>query len=317
MAFADPSFIVNRSLNAMGIPFAIGSLEDGTDVSEAARRAYGPMLRQLLRSAHWNFARSQSKLELLADATGVSQAPQGFPQQQPPNPQGPGVPISNIVEPPWVYAYAWPGDGVAARWLPWRLTPIPRSQPPETTGQQNTTGLLLNQHPARFLVSSSNQYPAIVGPIDWDRMPDFESTEGVGPIGRRIILTNVPFAHLVYTRLVLSIEEWDPLFEETMVAFMAQRIALVACKTANIPDNEAMALRNAQISIVKEQLMEARTRNANDAGFPQTPDHVPDWIRARRYGGSYWGAGGLGRGAEAGVLGYSFDGLSMSNGNVF
>ncbi|HLX18469.1 MAG TPA: hypothetical protein VKS24_25050 [Bradyrhizobium sp.] len=301
-------------MNALGVPFAIGSLEDGTDISETARRAYGPMLRQLLRAAHWNFARAVAKLELLGDASGNSQAPQGYPTGQSP-PPGPGVPISNIVEPPWVYAYAWPGDGVAARWLPWRLEPVPSNNPPLYTGQQNSNQLLINQHPARFLVSSSNQYPTIVDPVDWDRFPDFESTEGVGPIGRRIILTNVPFAHLVYTRLVLSIEEWDPMFEETMVAFMAQRLALVACKAAKMSDAEAIKLRNDQIGIVKEQLMEARTRNANDAGFPQTPDHIAPWTRARRYGGSRWGAGGLGIGP--GVLGYGWDTLSMGSGNVF
>ena len=299
MTFKDPAYVVNRSLDALGTPYVLGSLEDGTTESEPARRAYGPMLRQLLRAAHWNFSRAVDKLELLADASGQTLSP------MPPN-----TPISMAVEQPWLYAYAWPPDGVAARWLPWRMEPLPSSTP-LYTNQQSATGLLLNAHPARFLISSSNQFPVVTGEVGWADLPDLDDIEGVGPIGRRVVLTNVPFAHLVYTRLVLSIEEWDPLFEETMVAYMAQRLALVAIKDRK----EAIAVRNAQISIVKDMLMEARARNANDAGFPQTPDHVPDWIRARRYGGSRWGAGGLGIGA--GVLGYGWDSLSLSDGSVF
>ena len=300
MAFKDPSEIVNRAMDALGCGIAIGSLDDGTPVTETARRTYGPMLRQLLRAAQWNFARVEGALQLLGSATGQDPS---------------GQPISALVDPPWQFAYAWPVDGVAAIWVPWHLTPLPTNppQPPLVTNLNVPTQPYVRRPPARFLVSSSNHFPAVTGQTPWDQLADLSTTEGVGPVGRRVILTNVPCARLVYTRLVLSIEEWDPMFEETMVAFMAQRLALIAVKDRK----EAIVMRNAQISIVKDQLCEARTRNANEAGFPQTQDHVPDWIRSRRFGATRWGAGGLGGGGEVGVLGYGYDSIGFSDGSVF
>ena len=98
--------VYNRSLEELGVAEQIiGSFDDGTPASEGARRVYGPTLRQLLRTAHWAFARAKGPLELLADATGNSLAPNGQP-------------LSTAVERPWRYAYAWPIDGVAARWMP-------------------------------------------------------------------------------------------------------------------------------------------------------------------------------------------------------
>lgn len=291
----DPSYVVNRSLDALGCGFALGSLADGTQISETARRSYGPMLRQLLRGSHWNFARKYAPLQLLGSATGQDWDGNTVPQ---------------FVEPAWQYAYAWPVDGVAARWLPWRIGTT--STPPQVTGIQAQAVMpYVRQTPARFLVSSSEEFPVVVGQQPWNQLPDLASTEGVGPIGRRVVLTNVADAYLVYTRLVLVIEEWDSQFEEAMVAFMAQRLALVAVKDRK----EAIALRDTQIRIVKDQLSEARARNADDAGFPQTPDHVPDWIRARRFGGTSWGAEGLLGGP--GVTYCGWESVSFSNGSVF
>src|SRR5438045_2330902 len=107
--FFQPGDIVNRAFDALGLGFALGTLEDGTPESEPARRAYGPALRQLLRAAHWNFARKSGALQLLGDAAGQTRDP------------ATGTPISTQVEPPWRFAYAWPIDGVAARWLPWQM----------------------------------------------------------------------------------------------------------------------------------------------------------------------------------------------------
>lgn len=295
-----PEDIINRAIDALGADDQIiGSFSDGTRVSESARRTYGPMLRQLLRGAPWNFARKIAPLELLADASGNTLAPNT------------NVSISRDVEPPWIYAYAWPTDGVAARWLPWRLGEISTTQPPLYTNMANTS-MLQNQYPARFLVSSSDQFPAVTGETEWGQFPDLDSIEGVGPIGRRIVLTDVCHAHLVYTRLVLAVQEWDPLFSEAMVAFMAQRLALVARKD---DPKAAIALRNGQVAIVKSALMEARARNANDAGFPQSINRQAPWIRARGYGMTGWGACGLSGGP--GVLGYGWDSVSFADGSVF
>ena len=285
-----PADVINRSLDAIGAGTVIGDFSDGTTASEAARRIYGPTLRQLLRAAHWSFARKEAPLLLLADASGQTLAPSGDP-------------ISSAVERPWIYAYAWPSDGVAARWLPLRLDPLPTT-PPVYTNMQNATGLIINQHPARFLVSSSDQFPAMEGgEVDWDNMPDLP--EGQGPISRRVILTNVPSATLVYTKLTLAIEEWDALFDQAMVSLCAARLAMPA-----IEDKKRATIeRNAQIAIARDALMEARARNANDAGFPQSINRTASWISARRRGAVYSGDDGLG------VLSYSWEQISL--GSVF
>jgi hypothetical protein len=288
--FYQPADILNRAFDALGLGFALGSLEDGTTESEPARRAYGPCLRQLLRAAAWNFARKSASLQLLADATGQTLDP------------GTGQPISTQAEAPWRFAYAWPNDGVAARWLPWQMSS--NGSVPLMTNLGAANGVVAPR-PARFLVSSSDQFPVMTGQVGWDQLPDLG--EGVGPIGRRIVLTDVQNALFVYTRLVLSIEEWDPLFQETFVALLAQRLALSVVKDRK----EAILLRDRQIMIVKDNLMEARAHNANEAGFPQSLDHTPDWIRARRGGGARRGAEGVG------VLGYGWEPLGLSDGSVF
>lgn len=299
MVFRSPADLVNRSLDALGAGYALGDIEEGSPEAEPARRAYGPTLRQLLRAAHWSFARKSASLQLLGDSSGNTLDP------------GTGQPISMNVELPWLYAYAWPIDGVAMRWVPWQLSPVNALPVPPVAGLPSTPNFA-GLRPAKFLVSSSDQFPVTVGQVDWDNLPDLEGIEGVGPIGRRVVLSNVQNALGVYTRLVLSIEEWDPLFEETMVAVLAQRLALVAVKDRK----EAIALRDKQILIAKDMLMEARARNANDSGFPQTLDHTPDWIRARR-GAGRWGAGFGMADDGPGMWFCGWSGFSFADGSVF
>jgi len=118
-----PAYIVNQAVDRLGVPGAIiGAIDDGTPVAEAARRVYGQALRQLLNTAHWDFARKRAPLTLLGDATGFSQ--QAMPW------------VLDIVEQPWTYAYAWPIDGVQGRWMPW----TPNNGPPVSgTGVPLTT----------------------------------------------------------------------------------------------------------------------------------------------------------------------------------
>jgi hypothetical protein len=294
-----PADIVNRALDAIGHDKQVGSLTDGTKEANAAARIYVPTLVQLLRAAHWNFARKQAALTLLGDVTGQSTDPLT------------GNPLTTNVESPWIYAYAWPNDGVAARWLPW-TGQVATTSTPLMTNLNVTTGLV-GQRPARFLVSSSDQYPTVIGAQPWDQLPDLQGTEGVGYQTRKTILTNVPpgpnGTQFVYTRIVPQIEEWDGLFSEALVAVLASRLAMPILDDKKF----ALAVRNGQIQIAKDALMEARTHNANDAGFPQSLDHVPDWIRARR-GGSSYGAGGFG---EAGMLFCSWSSFAFADGSVF
>lgn len=268
-----PADISNQALDMLGEPGKIiGDITDGTIVAETARRNYGRLLRQLLRTAHWSFARKQAVLTLLGDATGQS-----------------SLPVITAVESPWTYAYGWPIDGVQGRWMPYQN--IAPTDPPLTTG----IGLLPQYAmiPARFLVSSSDRYPIEIGVQPWTNQPDLQRTEGLGPINRKVILSDVANASFVYTRLVTVIEEWDDLFRQAMVTLMALSLAPVVIDDPK----ERLAQRNMLIPIAKNIIADARVANGNEAGMPQSTDSTPDWIRARGgYGLSGGGLGGWGGG---------------------
>lgn len=295
---ASPAVIVNEAIDMLGESGRIiGDITDGTAVAEAARRFYGQGLRQLLRTAHWDFARKMVTLQLLGDSTGTSAAP-----------------ISTFVENPWTYCYAWPTDAVQGRWLPWNPTtaqPLTNTGVPLTTGV--STGVQYSLAPGRFLVGSSDQYPVAVGQIAWDQMPDIQRTEGLGLTSRKVILTDCANAQFVYTRLVTQIEEWDALFRQAFVMMMAVALAPTA-----IMDRKTMvAERERMIPVLKNAIADARVANGNEAGNPQSTDFVASFIRARSQGPWGWdGYGGALAGGSNGMLGCGWDQMSWS-GNVF
>lgn len=284
---SPPSRIVNEALDSLGTPgLIIGALEDGTDISEVSRRNYGQVLRQLLASAHWGFARRRAQLTLLGDAT----------LQSPPQ-------ISTYVEGGWAYAYAWPIDAVHGIWLPVTypfgsptigaggVQPQPPTYPfvsggPAPGGQASL--VQAPQWPGRFLVSSSDQYPIEVGTLPWNQLPDLQRTSGVGPNWRKVILTNNCNACFVYTRLSVVIEEWDPLFRQAMVALMALTVLPVAITDPKL----RVAERDRHIGIAKNAIADARVAMANEAGFPQTVTTTPPWLTARNNRG--YGYAGVG-----------------------
>lgn len=305
----SPATICNQAIDKLGEPGQIiGDITDGTAVAEAARRNYGQGLRQLLRTAHWNFARKRAKLQLLGDATGSAST--DVP------------PVSSDVEQPWAYAYAWPTDAVQGRWLPW--TPI-NAQPENSSGVPLTTGnsaiAQYNFVPGCFLISSSDKYPIVEGQIGWDQLPDLQRTEGLGLTSRKVILTNCCEAHFVYTRLVTQIEEWDDLFREAFVTMMAIVLAPTVLKA---DPKRAMAERDRLIAVLKMAVADARVANGNESGWPQTTDFESSYVRARNWGAG-WGGYGSGYGgfgsfaAGPGGMGYfgcGFDSLNWC-GSVF
>ena len=296
-----PQDVCNRSLDAIGHDVQIGAFTDGTTESEVCRRLYGPTLRQLLRTANWTFARKQASLQLLGDATGQTLDPTG-------------TPYPTTVEQPWIYAYAWPIDGVKARWLPQQL-PTAMSVPPPVTNLAVNPGLGWILRPARFLISSSDQFPVVIGQTDWDSLPDLSSTEGVGNTSRRVVLTNVQNAMLVYTKLVLEIEEWDELFTQAMVSIIASWISMRLLKDKKL----ALTVRAQQIAIAKEAILQARVANGNDAGFPQGVTREASWILARNRGGANWGWGTGWPGAwdTLGSYYYGWETVGLADGSVF
>lgn len=297
----SPSSIVNQAIDMLGQPGKIiGDIADGTPVAETARRNYGQALRQLLRTAHWDFARKRARLVLLGDATGTA-LPLG---------------VSPLVECPWQFAYEWPLDGLQGRWLPWNPT---NAQPTNSSGVPLTTGVSIGVNypmvPGRFLVSSSELYPVELGSVPWNQLPDFQRTAGVGPISRKVILTDCCNAEFVYTKLVTTIEEWDALFRDAMVTMMALILAPVAIEDPKLRAEE----RNRLVPVLKNSIDNARVANGNEAGMPQSTDTTPPWITARS--GGWWGAqqglgGSLWGGTGLGGFGLGWESMSFG-GSVY
>ncbi len=297
-----PQDIANRALDAAGVSFTIGDLEEGTREAQILLRSYGECLRQLLRGANWAFARKTAPLTLLADASGQT------------------ANVGTMVPVPWLYSYSYPTDAMKVRFVPWNgpgLTPpvplgnIAIPQTPLYTGENPQPQAGQRLVPAPFTIATDFNYPPSPGQIDWE-------VQGVSPQGRTVVLTNVKEALCVYTALMLYPSVWDPLFREAMVAYLASQTCLALHKDKKL----ALAVRPALIQNVKEKLAAARAIDGNEGVY--STDHMPDWMAARRSGGwggnsgafgGGWNSGGPGGGI--GMLGLGWDQCSFSDGSYY
>lgn len=253
-----PTDIANLALDAIGSPIVLGDIEDGNKEAQVCLRSYRECLLQLLRGAHWQFARKQAPLLLLGDATRQT------------------VGVGTAVITPWVYEYAYPNDCAALRFIPFQplaaqsgaiaLPTVPLSQ-----GFASPPGQFARQRPARFLVCRDSNYPPQSGQITWE-------VQGVSPQGRTVICTNVPQAIAVYTSVCLYPSEWDALFRAAMVAYLASAIAMPLSKDRK----EGIALRRDQIAIVKAKLEQARIADGRETW--SSSDIKVDWMDFRRSG---------------------------------
>jgi hypothetical protein len=297
-----PTDICNQALDAIGLEFFLGDIEEGTRPAQVCLRAYWQCLRQLLRSAHWNFARAQAPMVLLADATG-----------QTPN-------VGTLVPYPWLYSYAYPQDSMKARFVPWNLANISPGGPsgnfvpanasaPLTGGTQQAPAVGQKIIPARFLEGTDTNYTPPPGSITWE-------TQGVSPQGRTVIMTNVKFAHLVYTRLMLYPSNWDANFRAALVAYLASEVCLSLHKDKKF----GLTLRGPQIELAKQKITQARITDGNEGWEINT--HVPDWIKARNTGGGWagwpgYGGGGGYAGEGPGILWGGWDCCGFSDGSAY
>lgn len=289
MSDLDPTGIANQALDASGVMFTLGDIQEGTREAQVCLRAYRNVLRAALREVNWDFARAQAPLLMLADATG-----------QTPN-------VGTRVPSGWNYEYAYPTDCVKARFVIWNLlnsgVQVPTGNIQTSSAAPTTGNFLSNQwqpiRPARFLIATDNNYPS-QDPSSWE-------TQGVSPDGRTVILTNVNQAVMVYTRLMLYPSTWDANFRAAMVAWMAAEIALPLASDKKF----GMLMRRENQALLKKKLDEAKVANGNENGYNNT-DHYPDWMSSRLSGrydqGSMGGDGVSGNGGGIN-LGYGGFGL--------
>lgn len=290
-----PTDVANQALDAVGVDFTLGDIEEGSRAAQVCLRAYRQCLMQLLRAVHWDFARKQTPLVLLADATGNTPD------------------VGRLVPSNFLYEYQYPIDCMKARFVPWNHhqnpgapagnISIPTNVPLMTgLGQQNAVGM--RQRPARYLIATDFNYPPPQGQITWE-------VQGVSPQGRTVVLTNVKHASLVYTALMLYPSVWDSQFRAAFVAYLASEVALPLAKDKRF----GMALRADQIKIAKEKIMAARVTDGNEMWA--SSDISVDWMQARNTGGGWHrGAGGFGDG-RGGGFGGNWDSACFADGSAY
>lgn len=275
-----PTDICNEALDAIGVDAFLGDIEDGSREAQVCLRHYPVCLRQLLRSAHWNFARKQVPMVLLADATGQATT------------------VSTTPIKPWIYEYSYPTDCLKVRFVPFRLDCANAQSIPFTTADQFAPPYGLRLRPAPYLIAQDVNFPPDPG-------SDYSQVQGVSPQGRTVVLTNVKDAECVYTSLVLYPSEWDSLFRAALVAYLAQKIALVLVK-----DQKAgLVIRGQQIAMVKDAIGQARATDGNEGVHSVT--HIPDWITGR------WVNGLASFSGDWDGHGLRWDQLSFADGSAY
>ena len=189
-----PIDIVNRALGECGARMTLSSLTDNGPVAVAANLNYTPLRQQLLRAAHWGFARKTAPMTLLGSQYATP------------------VPTSPV---PWAFKYAYPSDCLAVRYV---LPPPPA----QTNVTVPPTGL-------QFYVPwcpPSRNFRFISAYDDTGVPPQKVILTNVGlngsaggPLGGGLV---------VYTVDVTNPDLWDSLFEDAMVMGLANKLAIPA-----------------------------------------------------------------------------------------
>lgn len=292
----SPTEIANRVLDAVGINKELGDIEQGGREANVLLRAYGEGRKQLLRVAPWQFARKEVPMVLLADATGNT-----------PN-------VNTKVPGGWIYEYQQPIDIARIRFVPanpLQDTPVPagnivppNNTSPLTTGETPIAGL--RQVPSRFLITNDPNYPSPAGATVY--------ANGQSPQGSVVILSNVPKAQIVYTFDALYPSVWDSHFSEAMVAYIAQQVALPLWVDKD--RKFGLTIRNEQIAIAKQKLLEARVTDGNSAW--SSSDIKVDWIQFRRVGGTWTGWGQSNGDGDWGCWGAGWNGsCNFADGSAY
>lgn len=303
-----PTDVAVQALDAIGSEVTIGDIEEGSREARVLVRAYRFCLRQLLRGAHWDFARKLAPLTMLGDATGAT------------------VGVGTSVVTPWLYEYSYPTDCAKARFVPFSgvnantiasnwvapsiwgngLVEVPpgawgaggAAPNPVPVGPASDRRL----RPAPFILSADTNYPPLPGQQLW-------AIPGVGNQGRTVILTNVYMAKLCYTEIVMEPQRWDDLFRAALVSYIASEVALPLTRDKKL----GLVIRKEQIAITKQKLDVARATNGNEA-WTQS-DITVDWMQVRR--GENWRDGWVGPSGNWFDNYYGWDSLGFCDGNIY
>lgn len=245
--------IANRALLAVGARSQISSLSpsDGSVEGDAVTTLWQPTFEQLGRAARWNCLTKQATLSLI-------QAAQGTPE----NPDGTSYPIPPT---PWLYAYSYPSDCLAVRYI---IPSLPMNEGGGT--------------PATTINNSAGTWLPTGGQIPFQVTTQYTSNNS--PF--LVVLTNQDQAQIAYTVNESNPAVWDSLFQAAMVASLGAFLVPALSLDMNLM---ALAIKQAEGAI-----KQARAADGNEG--VTTMDHTPDWIIARAgaqgfgaYNFSLWG----------------------------
>lgn len=227
--------LVNESLLSIGTRATISSMTENSNEARVASQFYNTTLEQLLRAAHWSFAK---KTDLLT----LSKAAPGTPENQ-----TTGSTTWNPTEyppPPWLYSYIYPIDCLAIRAV---LT-----QPMGNTAMSVP------------IFSAQGLYY----PLADASAAKFQVQTDVNASGNRIkvVCTNVTQALATYTFNATDIALWDAIFENAFTTALAGVMA--------IPLTGSVQLAQAKLREANDTILQARAADGNEdlQVYDTTPD---------------------------------------------
>lgn len=198
----SPVDVANIALDNIGARFSITSLNPPLPPPNAAvvARQYQPRIDALMRAAHWDFARKEIGLTLLAAAAGT-----------PENQNGSVLPVPPF---PWQYEYAYPNDCLKARFLIPNPPQVGTASPPVFAQGTIATPIWPWTNPGyifKIATDVDNKGNAI-----------------------KVILTDVEFAQLVYTSRVTNCDLWDPLFLNAAASYLGSWLVNPLARNAEV-----------------------------------------------------------------------------------
>jgi hypothetical protein len=217
--------IVNRALQQCGARSTIANLQEKSEEARNARMIYTSTRQQMLRAAHWNFARKTAYLSVLKSAPGTPENPSEgttiwVPATQP--------------APPWMYEYAYPSDCLDVRFI----TP----QIATSGGALANVGVPAAYYEQPYIQPQAQRFLAAMDTIEGQQV--------------KVVLCNQQQAVGVYTCDIENPQIWDSLFSEAMVQAL--------CVQLVIPLSGDKSLKGQASQAAMQAINTARVRDGNE-----------------------------------------------------
>ncbi len=184
--------LANRALGAIGARTTITSLVENSPEAIACAREFAPARDELLRKAHWDFARKAINGTVLKSAPGTPGNTDPataiwVPATQPPL--------------PWLFEYQYPSDCMQVRRIVPQLTSMMGLSTP---------------------IFTNGRYAYPVNPNTVFVIPFVKAYDT--SLAQTVILTNQYQAIIEYTFKQTAVAFWDSMFTEAFVILLATKI---------------------------------------------------------------------------------------------